>query len=80
MATKPRGGGLKALVTGPLRKELFFAASLIFFLFFIFKFQLNFEFLDTLGIIQLIVSVLISCIIRFFIMSTVSRNVKLSSK
>ena len=23
MATKPRGGGLKALVTGPLRKELF---------------------------------------------------------
>ena len=29
MATKPRGGGsLKALVAGPLRKELFFAASL----------------------------------------------------
>ena len=27
MATKPRGGGLKALVAGPLRKELFFAAS-----------------------------------------------------
>ena len=28
-ATKPRGVGLKALVAGPLRKELFFAASLI---------------------------------------------------
>ena len=28
MATKPGGGGLKALVAGPLRKELFFAASL----------------------------------------------------
>ena len=29
MATKPRGGGgLKALVAGPLRKELFFVASL----------------------------------------------------
>ena len=29
MATKPRGeGGLKALVAGPLREELFFAASL----------------------------------------------------
>ena len=27
MATKP-GGGLKALVAGPLRKELYFAASL----------------------------------------------------
>ena len=29
MANKPRGGGLKALVAGPLRKELFFAASLM---------------------------------------------------
>ena len=29
MATKPRGGGLKALVAGPLRKEHFLAASLI---------------------------------------------------
>ena len=28
MATKPRGGGLKALVAGPLIKELFYAASL----------------------------------------------------
>ena len=30
MATRPMGGGegLKALVAGPLRKELFFAASL----------------------------------------------------
>ena len=29
MATKPKGGGgLKALVAGPLRKEPFFAASL----------------------------------------------------
>ena len=28
MATKLRGGGLKALVAGPLRKEPFFAASL----------------------------------------------------
>ena len=28
MTTKPRGGG-KALVVGPLKKELFFAASLI---------------------------------------------------
>ena len=27
MATKPRGGGLKALVAGPLKKEFFFAAS-----------------------------------------------------
>ena len=28
MATKPRGGGLKALEDGSLRKELFFVASL----------------------------------------------------
>ena len=28
MVTKPRGGSLKALVAGPLRKELFLAASL----------------------------------------------------
>ena len=29
MTTKPRGGGVKALVVGPLKKELFFAASLM---------------------------------------------------
>ena len=29
LAAKPRGGGLKALMAGPLRKEFFFAASLI---------------------------------------------------
>ena len=28
MANKPRGWGLKAIVAGPLRRELFFAASL----------------------------------------------------
>ena len=28
MTTKPRGEGVKALVVGPLNKELFFAASL----------------------------------------------------
>ena len=28
MTTKPRGGGVKALVVGPLKKEFFFAASL----------------------------------------------------
>ena len=28
MATKPKGGGSKALVAGPLRTELFFTASL----------------------------------------------------
>ena len=29
VATKAEGGGLKALMAAPLRKELFFAASLI---------------------------------------------------
>ena len=31
MAIKPRGWGLKALVAGPLRKELFCVASLAIF-------------------------------------------------
>ena len=29
MTTKPRGGGVKALVVGPLKNELFPAASLL---------------------------------------------------
>ena len=33
MATKPRGEGVKALVAGPLRKEIFFAASLMEWIF-----------------------------------------------
>ena len=28
MTTKPKGGGVKALVVGPLEKDFFFAASL----------------------------------------------------
>ena len=28
MTTKPRGGGVKAFVVGPLKKKNFFAASL----------------------------------------------------
>ena len=46
MATKPRGGGLKALVAGPLRNELFFAASLgnlIFRQYFLYNYVLTYD-------------------------------------